>query len=101
MVGVVSPVFVSISFRIECWKEKVPGCKGAAIRSATLLADWRALEAMLSGCMVGVMGSDASARSECHFCLVRGIGMSGGGYPPEIDCRPAQIDISRGSIESE
>lgn len=30
------------------------------MRSATLLADWRALEAMLSGCMVGVMGSEAS-----------------------------------------
>jgi len=39
---------------------RVPGCKGAVMRSATLLADWRALEAMLSGCMVGVMGSEAS-----------------------------------------
>lgn len=62
VVDVVSPLFVTIfSLYLSGKERKVPGCIGALILSATLLADNLALSTIVSLWAAGVMGSEASA----------------------------------------
>ena len=64
VVDVVSP-YLSLSLSCREWRgikrSEVPGCIGAIILSATLLADNLALSTIVSLGAAGVMGSEASA----------------------------------------
>lgn len=102
MVGVVSPVLSAFLSVLNAGrKERYPAAK---VRRYAPRRCWR-IGVLWRPCFraawLGLWDQMPLHGVSIILVLLRGIGMSGGGYPPEIDCRPVHIDISRGSIESE